>query len=597
MKRMMVVLLTLLVAPVAHAAAMLPGGVQLLCHRTANEDVPENTLESLEEAALLGCNIVEIDLRRTLDGKIVLNHDGILEHLTYGVGQVETSYYDDLRLRDFGGWMGERFEGMQMPLFDDALRLARDHDIRLILDIKDKGIGADILRILEREGMLQRVRFHGEWDDVKQLYPQANEEPEATWVSPGVTADQVKALHREGKAVIANFSANPHEMDLASMKAAVAAGADGINVDFPRLGADAVGRPVERTLAALAEKANSGTGSSRADAILQLSRYRGFALQTQFIHWLLDPDDHVSRAAAVALVTARPRTPASSFAQALQSPNADARANAAWALGRLTAPASLLLPLLRDSNLQVLQATLLALSRASGDVDAQALLPFLSHPDFDVRGAAAMALARHQPAVAIQALPARLSIEVKGVLRLYDDYMRSGGNPQLLTPAQIVQITGYFRCEMKIVQGISMLKGPDVMKVLEELAFRPGQDFAEMNSIVASFQLWDRIGADPEAAVQALGSDDFGVANRAEWMLVQAGPQVLPQVRTALQSSNPAARGRAIRIVAWQGDTDSLATLHTMQAGNSQDASLAAWAIAKIESLHPPLQDSPPKLP
>jgi glycerophosphoryl diester phosphodiesterase len=596
MKQIIVALLTLLVAPIAPAAAMLPGGVQLLCHRTANEDVPENTLESLEQAALLGCNIVEIDLRRTLDGKIVLNHDGILEHLTYGVGQVETSYYDDLRLRDFGGWMGERFEGMQMPLFDDALRVAREHDIRLILDIKDKGIGADILRIVEREGMLQRVRFHGEWADVKQLYPQANEEPEATWLSPGVTPDQVIALHREGKAVIVNFSANAHEMDLASMKAAVAAGVDGINVDFPRLGADAVGRPVERTLAALAEKANSGTSSSRADAILQLSRYRGFALENEFTHWLLDPDDHVSRAAAVALVTAHPRTSAPSFAQALQSPNADVRANAAWALGRLAAPATMLLPLLRDSNLQVLQATLLALSRAPGDVDAQTLLPFLSHADFDVRGAAAMALARHQPHVALQALPARLSIEVKGVLLLYDDYMRSGGNPQQLTPSQIVQITGYFRCEMKIVQGISMLKGPEVMKILEDLAFRPGQDFTEMNSIVAAFQLWDRIGTDPAAAVQSLGSDDFGVANRAEWMLVQAGPQVLPQVRVALQSTNPAARERAIRIVAWQGDADSLTTLHAMQTGNPQDADLAAWAIAKIESFHFPLQADQPKL-
>src|SRR5271155_6267962 len=84
------------------AATLQPGGVQLLCHRTANEDVPENTLESLQQAALLGCNVVEIDIRKTLDGKIVLNHDGIMERLTDGEGEVEKSYYDDLRLRDAG---------------------------------------------------------------------------------------------------------------------------------------------------------------------------------------------------------------------------------------------------------------------------------------------------------------------------------------------------------------------------------------------------------------------------------------------------------------------------------------------------------------
>ena len=175
MKLIVAVLLCQMAAGIAYAADLQPGQVQLLCHRTANEDVPENTLESLDEAALLGCNIVEIDLRQTLDGKIVLNHDGVLERLTDGIGDAETSYYDDLRMRDAGSWMNERFEGMRVPLFEDALRLAREDDIRLILDIKDKGIGSDILQLLQREGMLQRVRFGGEWADVKQLYPRANE--------------------------------------------------------------------------------------------------------------------------------------------------------------------------------------------------------------------------------------------------------------------------------------------------------------------------------------------------------------------------------------------------------------------------------------
>src|SRR5246127_2861370 len=143
MRRFLSALIPLILSGVAHAAELPPGRVQLLCHRTANKDVPENTLDSLEQAALLGCDVVEIDLRRTLDGKIVLNHDGVLERLTDGIGETETSYYDDVRLRDAGSWMGDRFEGMQMPLFEEALRLAREKNIRLILDMKDKGMGAD----------------------------------------------------------------------------------------------------------------------------------------------------------------------------------------------------------------------------------------------------------------------------------------------------------------------------------------------------------------------------------------------------------------------------------------------------------------------
>jgi glycerophosphoryl diester phosphodiesterase/HEAT repeat protein len=559
--------------------------VELFCHRTANEDVPENTLESLKEAALLGCDVVEIDLRRTLDGKIVLNHDGVLERLTDGIGETEESYYDDLRQRDAGSWMGARFAGMQIPLFEDALQLARDENIRLVLDMKDKGIGADVLQLLRNEGMLQRVRFGGEWADVKQLYPRANKDPEV-WVQPGVTAQQVETYHRGGKIVIANFSANDHEMDLAGMKAAVAAGVDGINVDYPRLGADAVGRPVEAKLSALAKKANAGESSSRSQAILELSQYRGFDLEPEFAHWLLDANDHVSRAAAVALVTTRPRTPFVVFAGALHSSHADARANAAWALGRLQAPASMLLPLLRDTDTQVLREALTALAKMPGEVSGSVLLPLLSYPDPMVRGAAAVALATHQPDLAAHAVPRQLHSEVKKMDGLYGAWVRRGKSR--LTPDEIAQIMSYYRCQMKMMQAIAMLDGTPGLRALEGHAFYTSEEFARMNAVVAAFQLWGRIGDDPQPAVQALGAEDVSMADRAEWMLVQAGPAVLPEVRAALGNQNTAVRQRAIQIVAWQGDLDALQTLRDMQSRNPGDAELA-WAIRKIQLLHPKL--------
>ena len=582
-----VLFLWAVVCPVTRAAKLEPGGVQLLCHRTANEDVPENTLESLQQAALLGCNVIELDIRRTLDGELVLNHDGILERLTDGIGDVESSYFDDLQLRDAGSWMGERFDGLRFVKLEDVLRFARKSDVRLILDVKTKGIGVDVLQLLQREGMLERVQFNGEWQDVKQFYPAATDAGfQTAWMQPGVTAEQVKAAHREGKAVVVNFSTNGHEMDLASMKAAVAAGVDGINVDYPRLGADAVGRPVERKLNALAKQANAGPGDDRAKAILELSRYRGFTLEGEFSHWLLDSDDHVSRAAAVALVIARPQTSPQVFAEALHSEHADARANAAWALGVLKYPADILVPLLDDKEPRVLQEVLLALAHMPGDVSANNLLPLLAHPDSEVRGTAALALARHQPELAVKAVPERLQLEVQQGARLNEDYVRRG-RPQL-TQAEISEITGYFRAEMKMVQAISMLKGPGGISALEELAFHSSVEFAQMNGMIAGFQLWDRIGANAEPAVEALGSKDVIVADRAEWMLIHGGPAVLPAVRIALASDkDPAIRERAIRIVAWQGDAGALEILQSMQVSDPSESELVLWAIDKIESLHP----------
>ena len=586
MKYIMAALIALFATPLAQAEALLPGGVALLCHRTANEDVPENTLESLEQAALLGCNVIEIDLRRTLDGKIVLNHDGMLDRLTDGSGEVETSYYADLELRDAGSWMGDRFSGMRMVLFEDALRLARDQDVRLILDMKDKGMGADVLQILEREGMLHRVQFNGEWADVKKLYAGATDVGDGTvWVEPGVTPDQVREYHRQGTAVVANFSANAHEMDLMGMKAAVGAGVDGINVDYPRLGADAVGRPVERKLDRLILKANSGESDARAAAILELSRFTGFPLEGVFLRSLLDADDHVSHAAALALVTERPKPTLSAFAEALQSGNADARANAAWALGMLGAPAGSLLPLLQDKDPQVLQSALLALGRVPEDVGSKTLLPFLSDNNSAVRGAAAVALARHAPEVALRAVPAQLEQEISSEQAIFKSHERRGEST--FTQPEINQILAYYRSEMEMLRAISMLRGNDVTEQLLAQALHPDPQFLQPGDTVAGFQLWDRIGLDPAPALQALGSTDGQVADRAEWMLVKAGAAVLPQVRKALESQSSSIRERAIRIVAWQGDANSLDQLHTIQAKHGPDADLASWAITKIDSLHP----------
>jgi glycerophosphoryl diester phosphodiesterase len=565
---------------------MQAGRVELLCHRTANKDVPENTLESLEQAALLGCDVVEMDLRRTLDGKIVLNHDGFLERLTDGSGEVETMFYDDLRMRDAGSWMGDRFAGMHIVLFEDALRLARDRNIRLILDIKTKGIGVDILRILEREGMLHRVLFNGEWDDVKKLSPAATDAGEGTaWVQPGVSAAQVDAYHRQGNAVIANFSANDHEMDLFGMKAAVAAGVDGLNVDYPRLGADAAGKPVEEKLHALEHRAQAGDSDARSRAILELARYRGFPLESLFVRWLMDENAQVSRAAALALVEARPRTNLSALSGALQSTHSDARANAAWVLGALHAPSSFLLPMLTDSDSAVLQESLIALSHMQGDVPAEVLLPLLAHTDPAVRGAAAVALARYQPQAAQKAVPEQLSCEITLERVIYAEHARTGGGK--FSQSEIDRIVALFRCQMEMLRALHMLDSVVAMHALEAQAFGPAEDFLQTNGIVASFDLWDQVDAEPGPAIQALASKQVQQAGHAEWVLIHAGTGVLPQLRADLHSEDPAVRRRAIQIVAWQGDTASLSALQAIQAEGGPGAEVAAWAIAKIKSLQP----------
>jgi hypothetical protein len=135
-----------------------------------------------------------------------------------------------------------------------------------------------------------------------------------------------------------------------------------------------------------------------------------------------------------------------------------------------------------------------------------------------------------------------------------------------------------------------MLEGDEARHELESLAFQPDGSFSQLDGIVAGFQLWDRIGADAGPAVQALASNDQQIADRAEWILVKAGPAVLSGVRRDLDSENPAVCARAIRIVAWQGDAGSLEQLQALKSKNGPNVDLAVWAIGKIEMLHPEVQ-------
>jgi glycerophosphoryl diester phosphodiesterase len=233
----------------------------------------------------------------------------------------------------------------------------------------------------------------------------------------------------------------------------------------------------------------------------------------------------------------------------------------------------------------VLQATLVALAHMPGTVSADTLLPFLANPDLSVKGAAARALAQHQPEVAAGAVESELRQVTKSLTALWDDYVRRG--KPVLTDADVQPIKSAYRCQLQLLQAISIVKGPEATEALEQQAFHPGKDFSADGTNMSAFELWDRIGADPMPAIRQLRSDDVQVADRAEWMLVKGGPGVLSDVRKVLGDEDAHVRRRAIEIVAWQGDVASLDILRAMRTTNTAESILVTWAIAKIESLHP----------
>ncbi|MFI6829210.1 glycerophosphodiester phosphodiesterase [Kribbella sp. NPDC050241] len=71
-------------------------------HRGALGTEPENTLRSFRRAVADGCDEIELDLRVTADGELVIMHDATVDRTTSGSGEIAAMSYDELRSLDAG---------------------------------------------------------------------------------------------------------------------------------------------------------------------------------------------------------------------------------------------------------------------------------------------------------------------------------------------------------------------------------------------------------------------------------------------------------------------------------------------------------------
>lgn len=75
-------------------------------HRGAAGHAPENTLAAIQKGIELRVDFVEIDLRRTADGMIVVLHDATVNRTTNGRGRIDRLSLSEVRRLDAGNGEG-----------------------------------------------------------------------------------------------------------------------------------------------------------------------------------------------------------------------------------------------------------------------------------------------------------------------------------------------------------------------------------------------------------------------------------------------------------------------------------------------------------
>lgn len=123
------------VAGMATAAADVH---QIIAHRGSSADRPENTLASTPRAIHVGATAVEVDIRATSDGQLVLLHDATLDRTTDGTGSVGDKTLSEVKALDAGSWFAPRYQETRIPTLSEALELCRKN-VDVVLDLKEQG--------------------------------------------------------------------------------------------------------------------------------------------------------------------------------------------------------------------------------------------------------------------------------------------------------------------------------------------------------------------------------------------------------------------------------------------------------------------------
>ncbi len=133
--------------------------MQLLAHRGASAEAPENTLEAFAEAVRQQADGVELDAMVCGSGEVVVCHDETLERLAGVEVAVGTTPYPQLRELDVGTPLG--FGRARIPLLEEVLDLLPAWmvvNIELKCDtVEDRGLSWKVARLVERRKLEERV--------------------------------------------------------------------------------------------------------------------------------------------------------------------------------------------------------------------------------------------------------------------------------------------------------------------------------------------------------------------------------------------------------------------------------------------------------
>ena len=93
---------------------------------------------------------MNIDFKKTKDGKIVIFHDNQIDNKSNKTGKIGDYTYQELLNFDFGSWFDLKYKGEKIVLFEDFAKKYLSKELTFAIELKQEGIEKETLSIIKK---------------------------------------------------------------------------------------------------------------------------------------------------------------------------------------------------------------------------------------------------------------------------------------------------------------------------------------------------------------------------------------------------------------------------------------------------------------
>ena len=132
--------------------------VFVIAHRADWRNFPENSLEAIESAIQMGVDIIELDIKMTKDGHLILMHDKKVDRTTTGKGLVSDYTLAEVKAMFMRAGQGVKTR-YKVPTLEEALIVCKD---RAVINV-DHGYHFydEVMALLDKHNMHDQVLIKG----------------------------------------------------------------------------------------------------------------------------------------------------------------------------------------------------------------------------------------------------------------------------------------------------------------------------------------------------------------------------------------------------------------------------------------------------